>query len=326
MTEAAPRFSVIVPSRGDPAKLGALAEALARQTLPWERFEIIVALDGVDVTPQVRVRLNALAARLVFLEQRSGPGAARNRAAEVARGEFLAFTEDDVSPEPDWLERAQARLDADPTLDVLEGATLKPGGRAVRVRAAAGPPWLAINLFVRRALFERVGGYHESYFDAGSGLYFREDSDLGFALEDAGARRAEAPDARVTHPDEHPRPLDALRWARRYEMDALLAARHPRFFRDRIEVHQLGPFRIRRPIVRASVAYVLCVVTAALLVLFGRRGEAAIVLLLAAVAFVPVWAKWRCDPRRLLVTLVVPFVLVWALARGAMRVRSGALR
>jgi glycosyltransferase involved in cell wall biosynthesis len=235
-----------VPSRGAGTLLLGLLDGLAHQTYPRNRFEIIVALDGSVASDAVRSRLESLHVIVVPLRERAGPGAARNRAAALATGEFLAFTEDDVVPAADWLARAAARLDAEPSLDVLEGHTIKPSQRSAEIPANDLPLYLPTNLFIRRALFEQVGGYSEAFYDARRGLYFREDSDLGFTLEAAGARIAREPAVLVKHPVEHTRWLDPLRWARRYELDALLAARHPRRFRERIEVQRFGPFRVRR--------------------------------------------------------------------------------
>lgn len=326
MTPDAPRLSLIVPTRGNDALLMRLAAALERQTVRPERYQRIVVFDGVPPRPVVMARLQALGASTVEVEHRSGPGAARNAGARLARGEFLVFSEDDVTPSPDWLEKALARLDADPALDVLEGVTVKPGGRPVRIAAAEGLSWIPTNLFVRRALFERVGGYREDYFDPLHGIYFREDSDLGFTLEEAGARIARAPEVIVTHPDEHRGYLDPLRWARRYEMDALLAARHPALFRERIEVHRMGPFTIRRPIVRAASACVLALVAALAAWAFHAPSLVPPFLVLALLAFLPIWAKWRFDLLRLPVVLLVPVTLVAALLRGRMRVPGASTR
>ncbi|MBI5711621.1 MAG: glycosyltransferase family 2 protein [Candidatus Eisenbacteria bacterium] len=338
MSEASLLFSVVVPSRGEEAKLLTLLEALARQSLPHERFEVIVALDGADAAPAVDAKLEALGGRadvapavaarpevlqvrIVTLERRAGPGAARNRGAALARGTFLAFTEDDVTPEADWLQRAAERLEREPALDVLEGLTVKPGGRPVHRQAQDQPLFLPTNLFVRRAVFEAAGGYDERFFDAKSGVYFREDADLGFTLEDRGARVAREPGAVVTHPEEHARFLDPLRWARRHEMDPLLAAKHPALFRTRVEVHRLGPLRVRRPIVRASVGCVLAVGVALVAAVAGARGAVVPLLAVAGAAFLPVWAKWRFSPLRLPVVLLVPFALTLALVRGRVRVQ-----
>lgn len=311
-----PLLSVVVPSLGDPEKLDALMDALARQTLPAERFEILIVLDGVAASPGLAARITHAGATLLATPARGGPGAARNHGAAHANGAWLAFTEDDVAPAPDWLEQAARRIEREPGLDAIEGRTMKPGGRRVHRHAGELPLYLPTNLFVKRATFERAGGYCTDYFDAARGIYFREDADFGFTLEQMGARLAREPAARVTHPEEHRRYLDPLRWARRYEMDALLERRHPERFRERIEAHRLGPFTIRRPIVRASFLYVLALLLAAATAAAGLAGTAAWFAGFAALMFIVVWAKWRFDVVRLPVYVLVPFVLVRAVIRG----------
>ncbi len=315
----APLFSVVVPSRGDPAKLGALLNALEAQTFPAARREILIVLDGAEAPPDLATRAARAAARILTLDPRGGPGAARNHGAAEARGTWLAFTEDDVTPAPDWLEQAARRIGREPRPDVIEGLTQKPGGRRVHGHAGANPLYLPTNLFVRREVFERAGGYCTAYFDARRGIYFREDADLGFTLEAQGARVAVEPAARVTHPHEHPGFWDPVRWARRYRMDALLEARHPMRFRERIEAHRLGPFTIRRPIVRASFLYVLALFLAATTWAAGLTGTAAWFAGVAALALLVVWAKWRFDPRRLPVCVLVPVVLVGSYVGGRLQ-------
>jgi glycosyltransferase involved in cell wall biosynthesis len=316
-----PLFSVVVPTLGSEAKLSPLLLGLARQTLPRERFETIVVFDGAPSTPAVDAALAAIGARVVRLDARSGPPKARNRGAALATGEFLVSADDDVVPEPDWLERAAERIAAEPTLDVFEGLTVKPGGRTVRIHADESLQYILCNLFVRRSLFEKVGGFHEGYYDPENGAFFREDADLGYSLEAAGARVGREPRAVVTHPIEHPGFLDPLRWAERYEMDALLAARYPGPFRERIEVHQLGPFRVRRPIVRACVFHVIALVLAAAALLAGLPGVALVFALAGLLMLLLVWSKWRFAPLKLPVVALVPWVMVRAQVRGWSRAR-----
>lgn len=326
MTDAAPFFSIVVPTIGSERNLAAFLDGIAAQRFPRPRFELIVVFDGAAIPAAIGPRLAALGAEVVVLEQRSGPPIARNAGAARARGVFLVSADDDVVPAPEWLERAAARLEAEPDLDVLEGVTVKPGGRSVRIRGEEALQYILCNLFVRRAVFERIGGFHTGYYNAGNGVFFREDADLGYTLEQAGARVGREAGAVVTHPIEHPRFLDPLRWARRYEMDALLASRYPRLFRERIEIHRLGPFRVRRPIVRSAWVCVAASAGALIAAASGRGDVAIALLLLAAAAFLPIWAKWRFSPLRLPVALLVPFALVAALVRGWLRVRTGAAR
>ncbi len=325
MSDRAPYISVIVPTRGDPVKILPLLDALARQTLPRDRFEILVSFDGAEPGSEVSDRLAAAGARAVRTAERRGPGAARNRAARESTGEYLAFTEDDCLPADDWLERAEARLAREPAIDVLEGGTLRPDGRPTRRADQDRLHYLPTNLFIRRALFETIGGYCEEFYIPDRGVYFREDSDLGFTLEENGAVTAREPSARVMHPFEHLSYFDPLRWARRYELDPLLQARHPDLFRERIEIHRFGPFTLRRLFVRACFAYVIALGAALLALLFGDQGLAATFVIVAVAAFLPIWAKWGFHPLRLPVLLIVPFALILAYARGLLRQPATAM-
>ena len=279
----------------------------------------MVSFDGVAPSTAIGQRLRAMGATAAVSAERKGPGAARNLGARQATGVVIAFTEDDCIPAPDWLATAVARLEREPDLDVLEGATLLPDGSPARRRHGDRLSWLPTNLFVRRDFFERIGGYCERFFDARRGIYFREDSDFGFTALEAGARVALDSTPHVVHPREHRGWLDPIRWARRYEMDPLLALRHPRAFREEIEVVWLGPLRLRRPFVRASVGYVVALLAAAAAAAIGESGVAAWFLGLAALLVCFLWSKWSLDPRKLPVVLLVPPVLLAALIRGRVR-------
>jgi len=74
--------------------------------------------------------------------------------------------------------------------------------------------------------------------------------------------------------------------------------------------------------VRAASAYVAAVYGALLAAGFGRQGIAIALGLVALVAFLPIWAKWRFHPARLPVALLAPFGLVGALVRGWWRATS----
>lgn len=313
------RFTVVVPTRGRDDLLNALLDALAAQTLDRSRWDLVVSFDGAEPSPAIARRLHAMAASTIANRERRGPGAARNAGAARGTGDYLAFTEDDCHPAPEWLERALERLDRDPTIDVLEGATLLPDGRPARRRAADRLTWLPTNLFVRRSFYEAVEGYCERFFDPETGVYFREDSDFGFTAMKRGAGVFHDDRPRVVHPREHSEWLDPIRWARRYEMDPLLAARHPASFREEIEVSRLGPLEIRRPFVRMCACFVLS--STAMLAFLAARdlGIAAWFAVLALIPFLIIAAKWRFEPKHLVLAPVVPVVLLLALLRGRRR-------
>ena len=100
-------------------------------------------------------------------QERSGAGAARNAAVELANGDYLAFLDADDRFLPGKLEHQLAALDADPELDMVFGHVrefvspeLSAEARAA-VRPPAGPsPWTSPNLMlIRRESFDRVGPF-----------------------------------------------------------------------------------------------------------------------------------------------------------------------
>src|SRR5665213_2521504 len=100
--------SVIVPVFNHKAELKRCIAALAAQTFPRDRFEVIIVDNGP--ADGSAVRLDELAAALsefphaqALQQPLPGSYAARNLGLSVATGDILAFTDDDCIPQPDWL-------------------------------------------------------------------------------------------------------------------------------------------------------------------------------------------------------------------------------
>ncbi len=98
-----PVASVVVPTFDRPRQLQSCLEALGGQSFrePWEA---VVVDDG---SPQPLAALvERFAGRMnlrVLRQEQAGPSAARNRGARESAGEFVAFTDDDCRPDPEWL-------------------------------------------------------------------------------------------------------------------------------------------------------------------------------------------------------------------------------
>lgn len=119
-----PLVSVVIPTRDRPDSLACCLEALAAQTMPTGSFEVIVVDDG-SLQPLV-IDASRWAGRypLVSIHQRNtGPAGARSRGVVAARGELLAFTDDDCLPTPQWLEMLVATLRKHPEA-LVGGATI----------------------------------------------------------------------------------------------------------------------------------------------------------------------------------------------------------
>lgn len=118
-----PLFTIIVPTYNRPKQLEVLLESLTKLAAPEGGFEVIIVDDGSQVD------LNAVAepfytqlSLTLLLQSNSGPAQARNYGTEQARTYYIAFTDDDCTPDSNWLIAAAAHLNDYP--DVMVGGKI----------------------------------------------------------------------------------------------------------------------------------------------------------------------------------------------------------
>ena len=110
-----PLISVVIPTHDRAGDLSACLSALTRIDYPRDAFEVLVVDDGspAPLNDAVAPFLEQMHVRLLRTS-RGGPGSARNIGVDAALGEFVAFTADDCTPSPDWLQRLAARFTESP--------------------------------------------------------------------------------------------------------------------------------------------------------------------------------------------------------------------
>jgi GT2 family glycosyltransferase len=101
-----PFVSVIIPTHDRPEQLAALVHSIIASDYPSTYFEIIVvdSAPSSDATSQIIERYYKDSSQVRYVrEDRAGSSNARNRGVALARGEIVAFADDDVLVDHHWL-------------------------------------------------------------------------------------------------------------------------------------------------------------------------------------------------------------------------------
>jgi glycosyltransferase involved in cell wall biosynthesis len=321
--------SLVIPTLGRPS-LGVLLEALAGQLGPESDLEVLVVDDRRGAAAALTVPPKLAPYTRVLRGRGAGPAAARNAGWRAARHAWVAFVDDDVVPDPDWL----AAL-----ADDLAAAGDGTGGVQGRVRVPvpdrptdwqrvtaglADGRWITADMAYRRAALVAVGGFDERFPRA-----FREDADIAFRVRRAGyglvrGRRA------VTHPVRPESPWVSVRTQAGNADDALLRRLYGPRWRERLEV---PPGRRRRHLA-VTAAGVAAVALAAAGV---RHRSARVPAALAGAAWFAgtaefAWARIAPGPRtgREVATMVATSAVIPPLAvvhwlRGWWRARGATV-
>lgn len=197
-TSDGPHFTLIVPCPGDSAVLRRLLNALDTQA--YRHFDLILLPDapisGLPERPWLSVCPTGP----------MRPAQKRNLGARAAKGEILAFIDDDAYPRADWLANAAARLSGPDAIDALGGPGLTPPDDPPSAQLSGlvlasplvsgnfryryfiqGPlrrveDFPSCNLFVRKSAFAAIGGFREDYWPGEDTLLCADLQTAGHAL------------------------------------------------------------------------------------------------------------------------------------------------
>jgi GT2 family glycosyltransferase len=268
VTQPAPFVSVIIPTHGRADSLARLLERLAQLEYPRDRLEIIVVGDQPSAGPLITKPAEGWRFMTPAADPTGGKSASikRNAGAAAARGEILAFTDDDCLPSPGWIAAAVPHFAGGSSADSADDKTvyfssdLNESGKSSKsadpsslppvggVEGRTAPPPQAVDtIHYRQTLhLDHPGGfpscnmfYLKKAFDEAGGFdpalpYYKEDSDLGFTVLEKGWRIAHEPAAFVEHPARQSAPWNVFAMAAKAVYDPLLYKKHRRLYRRNI--------------------------------------------------------------------------------------------
>lgn len=214
-------LSVLIATYNGAATLPRVLDAYCRLAAPAGGWELIV-VDNASSDRSGEIAA-AFAGRLpltCLYEAERGKNAALNSALPHARGDLLVFSDDDATPEPDWLQQLERCAAARPDYAVFGGRILPdwevaPAEWILRLAPlgqtyAISPPALAdgpvhpglvwgANMALRRAVFDAGHRFDVSLGPNGANYAMGSETEFNIRLGQAGFRSWFCPDARVAH-------------------------------------------------------------------------------------------------------------------------------
>lgn len=202
--------SVITPTRNRAPVLARCLHHLAAQSLPPDRYEVLVVDDASTDETRAVVETAARDARppirAFWLRDRMGVPGARNHAIREARGDVLVFVDSDNLAPPAFLQAHLAIHETHPAAVgrgpvILTRSLERPFAARGSILDLSTAYFDTDNASVRRAHLLRVGLFDQIFYP-----YGWEGLDLGFRLRALGLRRIYRRDAALFHYHEEVSP------------------------------------------------------------------------------------------------------------------------
>jgi len=200
-----PKFSIIIPV----IQINDYIHESIRYilSLDYQNFEVLIFPDqkSRETFPKTRI----------IPTRKIGPAGKRNLALKHARGEILAFLDDDAYPKRDWLSWASKNFE-NSRVAALGGPAITPpsdsilqktSGACLSAFMISGPArdrylpgkkrkmiydWPSVNFFIRKKKFEELGGFKTKYWPG-------EDTELCLSIIKRGGKIIYDPKVVVCH-------------------------------------------------------------------------------------------------------------------------------
>lgn len=168
-------ISVVLCTHNQADYLNKALTGLVSQSLPRERFEIIVVDNASqDHTQDIIRDFNSVENLRCLYEPNLGLSIARNQGWQKALGDYVAFLDSDAIPSRDWLARIQKRF------ALIRPKPAAVGGRIVPIWEGRRPDWLSRDLEPFLGIIDWsdesfIIGDENPYYLAGSNIAYRRD-------------------------------------------------------------------------------------------------------------------------------------------------------
>jgi glycosyltransferase involved in cell wall biosynthesis len=314
-------ISVVIPTYKRPALLKRCLDALMRQTLGKDEFEVIVVSDGPDEETETLIKTMKEGApefRYAALPEKKGPAAARNLGWKTARSSIIAFTDDDCLPDSNWLKAALERFQT--LSDMVYSGKLivplsdDPTDHEINTANLQTAEFITANCFCTKAALDKAGGFDERY-----GLAWREDSDLQFRFIELGIPIGKIEDAVVVHPVRKAPWGFSMKEQKKGFYNALLYKKYPKLYRQKIQPAPAWDYYV-------MIACIIVMIAAALTASWIIAAMALLIWLVLLTRFIlkrlQKTSHRAAHVKEIIITsLAIPFLSVYWQLYGAVKYR-----
>ena len=238
------QISVVIPTYRRPGLLLKCLHALVTQQFNGDHYEIIVVSDGPDeLTNNMfnnRTGLKQHRVHYYHLPEKKGPAAARNYGWLLAKGELIAFTDDDCIPDKYWLQNLWNNYTPGSNV-ALAGRTIvplphKPTDYERNISQLETADFITANCCCSKITLQTIGGFDEDFRMA-----WREDSDLQFKLLKENISIIRVNNACVIHPIRKVKWGISIKEQKKTMFNVLLYKKYPDLYRQKIQ--RMPPFQ-----------------------------------------------------------------------------------
>jgi glycosyltransferase involved in cell wall biosynthesis len=203
MMNKVPRVSIVIPAKNEAENIGACLDSIFAINYNSSAYEVIVVDNGSeDSTVQIATEKGAQ----ILTIPNVNISALRNLGTRHAQGDIVAFIDADCTVALDWLAQAEKYFDDEQI--VCFGSAPNIPARFTWVQATwflvrkrqeliTDVLWLeSMNMFVQKAIFNKVGGFDET-------LMTCEDVDLSYRISTYGRIVSDQNIQSVHHGEAH---------------------------------------------------------------------------------------------------------------------------
>lgn len=202
-----PEISVVIATWQRTPLLARCLQALVKQTMPEDHYEIIIVTDGPDpatvkyMKHWLKTYKGKVAVTCISLPVKKGPAAARNAGWRKALGELIVFTDDDCVPQPECLQKYCIAYAPYRDTAIAFSGQVKvplpglPTDHEMNTSRLEQARFVTANCACSRKALLLTNGLDEDFTMA-----WREDTALEFDLSEKEIPIIKVPDAVILHP------------------------------------------------------------------------------------------------------------------------------